>query len=65
MPQRPVISDSVTAIGFDTPAPAFRYSRDPDRFVREIHRAGYATSPTYATNLITIMRRYGLYRYDR
>jgi flagellar protein FlgJ len=30
-----------------------------------IHRAGYATSPTYARKLIRIMRRYDLYRYDR
>jgi flagellar protein FlgJ len=45
--------------------PAFRWTRDPDRFAREIHRAGYATSPTYATTLIRIMRKYGLYRYDR
>jgi flagellar protein FlgJ len=44
---------------------AFRYSRNPDQFVREIHKAGYATSPTYSTNLIGIMRRYALYRYDR
>jgi flagellar protein FlgJ len=32
--------------------------------VREIHRAGYATSPTYTTNLVRVMRRYNLYRYD-
>jgi flagellar protein FlgJ len=43
---------------------AFRYTADPDRFVREIHRAGYATSPTYTTNLVRVMRRYNLYRYD-
>ncbi|HYN93688.1 MAG TPA: sporangiospore maturation cell wall hydrolase GsmA [Pilimelia sp.] len=45
--------------------PAFRYTRDPDRFAIAIHRAGYATSPTYATNLVRLMRRYDLYRYDR
>jgi flagellar protein FlgJ len=44
---------------------AFRHWRKPDRFAVAIHRAGYATSPTYARNLIRIMRRYDLYRYDR
>jgi flagellar protein FlgJ len=43
---------------------AFRYTRDPDRFARAIHRAGYATSPRYATSLIRLMRKYRLYRYD-
>lgn len=44
---------------------AFAYSHDPDRFAIEIHKAGYATSPTYARNLINLMKRYNLYRYDR
>jgi flagellar protein FlgJ len=44
---------------------AFRYWRDPDRFARAIHRAGYATGPHYARRVIRIMRRYDLYRYDR
>jgi flagellar protein FlgJ len=46
-------------------ATAMRYTADPDRFAVEIHRAGYATSPTYARNLITLMRTYDLYRFDR
>lgn len=46
-------------------ATAMRYTSDPDRFVREIHKAGYATSPTYAENLLKLMRQYDLYRYDR
>jgi len=45
-------------------AGAFAYSQDPDRFAVEIHRAGYATSPTYAENLIGLMRQYNLYRFD-
>jgi flagellar protein FlgJ len=45
--------------------PAFRFTGQPDRFARAIHRAGYATGPHYARNLIRIMRRYDLYRYDR
>ncbi|MEJ3744697.1 sporangiospore maturation cell wall hydrolase GsmA [Actinomycetes bacterium KLBMP 9797] len=44
---------------------AFAYSHDPDRFAIEIHKAGYATSPTYARNLINLMKRYNLYKYDR
>lgn len=44
---------------------AFQYTTMPNAFVREIHRAGYATSPTYAKNLIGIMQKYRLYRYDR
>lgn len=44
---------------------AFAYTRNPDRFAREIHRAGYATDPAYSDKLINLMRRYDLYRYDR
>jgi flagellum-specific peptidoglycan hydrolase FlgJ len=44
---------------------AFRWTADPDQFAREIQRAGYATSATYASSLIAMMRRYSLYRYDR
>ena len=44
---------------------AFRYSNDPNRFAVEIHKAGYATSPTYSQNLIKLMKAYDLYRFDR
>ena len=43
---------------------AFRYSTNPDQFAREIHKAGYATSPSYANDLIALMKQYNLYRYD-
>ena len=33
---------------------------DPVQFAREIHKAGYATSPTYSNQLIKIMRDYDL-----
>lgn len=45
--------------------PAFGHTDDPDRFAREIHRAGYATDPSYSDQLIALMRQYDLYRFDR
>jgi Mannosyl-glycoprotein endo-beta-N-acetylglucosaminidase len=44
--------------------PAFAYRNDPDQFAVELQRAGYATSPTYAQNLQSLMRQYDLYRHD-
>lgn len=43
---------------------AFAYTEDPDRFAGAIADAGYATSPTYAEDLIRVMRQYELYRFD-
>ena len=43
---------------------AMQYTDDPDQFAREIHKAGYATSPTYSDNLINLMETYNLYQYD-
>jgi uncharacterized protein YraI len=43
---------------------AFRYVNNPNRFAIEIHRAGYATSPSYAQHLIQLMQMYNLYQYD-
>lgn len=45
-------------------ANAFNYVNDPDQFAVEIHRGGYATSPTYAEDLIRLMHQYDLYRFD-
>jgi hypothetical protein len=45
--------------------PAFRYTTNPDQFIREVAKAGYATDPAYASKIITLMRKYNLYRYDR
>lgn len=44
--------------------PAFAHTDDPDRFAREIHRAGYATDPAYSDKLIGLMREHDLYRFD-
>ncbi|MEV0719734.1 sporangiospore maturation cell wall hydrolase GsmA [Asanoa sp. NPDC050611] len=43
---------------------AFKYSNNPNQFAKEIHKAGYATSPSYANDLIKIMKSYDLYKYD-
>jgi mannosyl-glycoprotein endo-beta-N-acetylglucosaminidase len=43
---------------------AFTYSHDADRFLYEIWKAGYATSPTYVQNVSGLMKQYDLYRYD-
>ncbi|HEY8532293.1 MAG TPA: sporangiospore maturation cell wall hydrolase GsmA [Micromonospora sp.] len=45
-------------------ASAFTYSRDPDKFLVAIWKAGYATDPEYDTKVINIMKKYNLYAYD-
>lgn len=44
--------------------PAFKYSNDPDKFIRAVHKAGYATDPKYSTSVIKLMKRWNLYRFD-
>ena len=43
---------------------AFAHTDDPDRFIREVARAGYATDPNYAQKVINLMNAYNLYQYD-
>jgi LysM repeat protein len=45
-------------------AAAMAVKDDPRKFAREVSRAGYATDPSYASKLISLMDRYNLYRYD-
>ena len=45
-------------------AAAFRYTTNPDQFVREVAAAGYATDPSYADLVVSIMKSYNLYRFD-
>ncbi|HOK80230.1 MAG TPA: glucosaminidase domain-containing protein [bacterium] len=40
------------------------YKNDPDRFIKEIRKAGYSTDEMYAANVIKIMQKYDLYQYD-
>jgi uncharacterized protein YraI len=44
--------------------PAFAYTRDANRFLTEIWKAGYATDPEYVSKVQNLMRQYNLYRYD-
>lgn len=46
-------------------AKAMQVKGNPDDFARAIHQAGYATAPNYADVLISLMKRYNLYRFDR
>ncbi|GIJ46915.1 hypothetical protein Val02_38010 [Virgisporangium aliadipatigenens] len=46
-------------------AAAFAYSADPSRFAAEVHKAGYASDPNYTTQLVQIMVKFDLYRYDK
>lgn len=45
-------------------ARAFDYTDNPDRFIVEVHKGGYATDPHYANKVISIMVKYDLYRYN-
>jgi flagellar protein FlgJ len=44
--------------------PAFAYTYQPDKFAMALQNGGYATSRSYAKNLIALMKKYNLYRYD-
>lgn len=45
-------------------AAAFNYTLNPDQFVREIAKAGYATDNSYADYIIRLMKQYNLYQYN-
>nr|WP_296074337.1 sporangiospore maturation cell wall hydrolase GsmA [uncultured Actinoplanes sp.] len=44
--------------------PAFAYSRDANKFIWQVWKAGYATDPNYYTKITGLMAAYNLYRYD-
>ncbi len=45
-------------------AAAFAYEQNPDQFIREVAKAGYATDPNYPTRVIALMVQYNLYSFD-
>lgn len=45
-------------------AAAFNYTTDPNQFIAEVHKGGYATDPLYTTKLVALMTKYNLYQYD-
>ncbi|MEV0127927.1 sporangiospore maturation cell wall hydrolase GsmA [Dactylosporangium sp. NPDC050688] len=45
-------------------AAAFNYTNNPNQFVAEVHKGGYATDPLYTTKLVNLMTKYNLYQYD-
>ncbi|MER7002587.1 sporangiospore maturation cell wall hydrolase GsmA [Dactylosporangium sp. NPDC000555] len=45
-------------------AAAFNYTNNPNQFIAEIHKGGYATDPQYTTKVVALMTKYNLYQYD-
>ena len=44
--------------------PAFVYSKDANKFIWAVWKAGYATDPNYFTKVTGLMATYQLYQYD-
>jgi flagellar protein FlgJ len=44
---------------------ALKCKDDADAVARAIQKAGYATAPDYADQLIKVMKAHDLYRFDR
>ncbi len=44
--------------------PAFGHTGNADQFIREVHKAGYATDPGYSDKIIKLMKQYDLYRFN-
>ncbi|MEU8664760.1 sporangiospore maturation cell wall hydrolase GsmA, partial [Actinoplanes philippinensis] len=45
-------------------APAFAFTKDANKFIMAVWKAGYATDPEYYPKITKIMTNYDLYRYD-
>ncbi|GAA1633884.1 sporangiospore maturation cell wall hydrolase GsmA [Actinoplanes couchii] len=45
-------------------APAFSFTKDADKFIAAVWKAGYATDPEYVAKVTKIMVKHDLYRYD-
>ena len=44
--------------------PAFQHSKDANKFIWAVWKAGYATDPNYYTKVTGIMAANKLYQYD-
>ncbi|MFI5891296.1 sporangiospore maturation cell wall hydrolase GsmA [Actinoplanes sp. NPDC051513] len=44
--------------------PAFSYTKDANKFIWQVWKAGYATDPNYYTKITTLMASHNLYQYD-
>ncbi|MEV4642732.1 sporangiospore maturation cell wall hydrolase GsmA [Actinoplanes sp. NPDC049548] len=44
--------------------PAFAYTKDANKFIWKVWKAGYATDPNYYTKVTGIMASWNLYQYD-
>ncbi|SNY73723.1 sporangiospore maturation cell wall hydrolase GsmA [Paractinoplanes atraurantiacus] len=44
--------------------PAFTYTKDANKFIWNVWKAGYATDPNYYTKITTLMAQRNLYQYD-
>ncbi|XVV09497.1 sporangiospore maturation cell wall hydrolase GsmA [Actinoplanes sp. CA-131856] len=44
--------------------PAFAYTKDANKFIWNVWKAGYATDPNYYTKITTLMAQRNLYQYD-
>jgi flagellar protein FlgJ len=44
--------------------PAFVYTKDANKFIWTVWKAGYATDPNYFTKVTGLMATYNLYKYD-
>jgi flagellar protein FlgJ len=44
--------------------PAFSYTKDANKFIWQVWKAGYATDPNYFKKITTLMATYDLYQYD-
>jgi flagellar protein FlgJ len=45
-------------------AAAFNYTNNPNQFIAEVHKGGYATDPLYTTKVVALMTKFNLYQYD-